>query len=43
MVIQRVKSGRVSVDGKVVGEIEAGLVCYVGISRDDTPDDLEHL
>ena len=43
IVIQRVKSGAVTVDGTAVGSIGSGLVCYVGISRDDTPDDLEHM
>lgn len=41
VVLQRVKSGSVSVDGKIVGQIGKGLVCLVGIARDDTEDDAE--
>ena len=44
IVIHRVKSGRVVVDGKEVGTTGGpGLVCYVGINRDDKPEDLEHM
>ena len=44
IVIQRVTSGRVEVEGKEVGTTGGpGLVCYVGINRDDTQDDLEHM
>ena len=35
IVVQRVKSGSVSVAGETVGQIERGLVLLVGIHRDD--------
>ncbi len=39
IVLQRAKSGRVSVDGEVVGQLPApGLVLLVGITHDDTPE-----
>lgn len=34
--IQRVLSAKVVVDGKVVGSIDNGVLCYLGIGRDDT-------
>ncbi|TMW62914.1 hypothetical protein Poli38472_005532 [Pythium oligandrum] len=41
VVLQRVTSGSVRVDGEIVGQIGKGLVCLVGIGRDDTEDDAE--
>jgi D-tyrosyl-tRNA(Tyr) deacylase len=38
VLIQRVTEGRVTVDGEVVGAIDAGLVLLVGIGDDDTAD-----
>src|SRR5690348_13764928 len=35
-VLQRVSRARVSVDGRVVGEISAGLVVLLGVGREDT-------
>ena len=39
-VIQRVKHARVSVDNKVVGDIKKGLFILLGVSDDDTMDDV---
>jgi D-tyrosyl-tRNA(Tyr) deacylase len=39
--LQRALSGSVSVDGEVIGEIGPGIVCLVGIHRDDSDSDLE--
>lgn len=36
LVIQRVKSAKLSVDNKLISEIAAGLVVYVGVMRGDT-------
>jgi D-tyrosyl-tRNA(Tyr) deacylase len=35
LLLQRVARAQVSVDEKVVGQIEAGLMCLVGIGHDD--------
>jgi D-tyrosyl-tRNA(Tyr) deacylase len=42
-VIQRVKNASVSVDGKTVGEIGVGLLVLLGITHDDTQDDIDYL
>jgi D-tyrosyl-tRNA(Tyr) deacylase len=42
-ILQRVKRGTVSVDGQVVGTINAGLVVLVGTTHDDTPAQAETL
>lgn len=41
VVLQRVTSASVRVDGEMVGSIGRGLLCLVGIARDDTDDDAE--
>jgi D-aminoacyl-tRNA deacylase len=41
VVIQRVSSASVSVDGGTVGEIGRGYCILLGIHREDTPEDLE--
>lgn len=41
LVIQRVKSASVSVDGKIVGSISQGLMVLVGFHQSDTNPDLE--
>jgi len=42
-VLQRVRRGRVSVDGATVAEIGAGLVILLGVGRGDTPAEAEAL
>jgi D-aminoacyl-tRNA deacylase len=42
-VVQRVKEASVTVDGKVVGAIETGLLVLVGIQPEDTAEDSEWL
>lgn len=42
-VIQRVKSARVSIDGKTKGEIDQGLVVFLGVGKEDGPQDVDYL
>ncbi len=42
-VIQRVSRARVTVEGRVTGEIGAGLLVLLGISREDRPESAAYL
>ena len=42
-VIQRVSKARVTVEGRVTGEIGAGLVVLLGVGREDAADAAAHL
>jgi D-aminoacyl-tRNA deacylase len=39
VVLQRVKSASVTVDGTLVASIGKGLLAFAAVSKDDTPDD----
>jgi len=41
--LQRVKSGAVTVDGAEVGRVDAGLVVFLGVGRGDTGEDADYL
>lgn len=43
IVIQRVKEAKVEVDKKIVGQIDAGFLLLVGITHDDTSEDIDYL
>ena len=43
VVVQRSKYSSVTVDGKIVGQIDNGLVLLVGITKEDTIEDLEYM
>lgn len=43
IVLQRVESASVSVDGKIVGKIDKGYVVLLGVGRNDTKEDCERL
>ncbi|ACA56704.1 D-tyrosyl-tRNA(Tyr) deacylase [Clostridium botulinum] len=42
-VVQRVISSKVEVDGKVIGSIGKGLNVLLGISKEDTEEDIKYL
>lgn len=43
LVIQRVTEARVEINGEIIGSIETGMVILVGISQEDTEDDVIYL
>ncbi|MDD2409623.1 MAG: D-aminoacyl-tRNA deacylase [Bacilli bacterium] len=43
VVIQRCKEGKVSVNNKIVNQIKYGFVILIGISKNDTEEDLNYL
>ena len=43
LVIQRVKEASVTIDGEIVGQINSGMLIFVGVAKDDTLNDVEHL
>ena len=43
IVLQRVKSASVSIEGSVVGEISQGFLLVVGVGPEDTSDDASYL
>lgn len=43
VVLQRVKQASVTVDGEVVGKINKGVMLLVGITHDDTLEDVAYL
>lgn len=42
-VVQRVKSSKVQVDNKIIGEIGKGINLLVGISKEDTKEDIDYI
>ncbi|OOM09372.1 D-aminoacyl-tRNA deacylase [Clostridium saccharobutylicum] len=42
-VVQRVTSSSVSVDGEIIGKINEGVNVLIGISKDDTLEDLKYI
>ena len=42
-VIQRVKSSKVSVGDRIVGEIGKGILVFLGVEKDDTQNDADYL
>ena len=42
-VVQRVSSSKVTVDGEVTGEINKGLLVLLGVTHEDTSEDLNYI
>ena len=42
-VVQRVSKAEVSVDGKIIGRIEKGILVYFGVHKDDSDKDLDYI
>ena len=42
-IIQRVRSAQVSVNGSAVGSIDRGIMVLVGVTHEDTPQDMEYI
>jgi D-tyrosyl-tRNA(Tyr) deacylase len=42
-IVQRVSSSSVTVAGRIVGRIEAGLLVYLGVAPDDGPADVTYI
>jgi D-tyrosyl-tRNA(Tyr) deacylase len=42
-VIQRVAEARVTVGGRIVGEIGRGLLVFVGVANEDGPSDVQYI
>lgn len=43
VVIQRVKEAKVTVDNTIIGEINAGLLVFLGVGEGDSKDDVDYL
>ena len=43
LVIQRVKQSKVEVGGKIVGEIEKGLLIFIGVEKEDSLREIDYL
>lgn len=43
LVIQRVKSAQVNVEGKIVGRIGIGMLVFLGVAKEDTERDADFL
>lgn len=42
-VIQRVKQAKITVDGQITGQIDKGLLVYLGVSKEDCEKDVEFM
>ncbi|KZL93774.1 D-aminoacyl-tRNA deacylase [Clostridium magnum] len=43
VIVQRVRYSKVEVDGKVIGEIDRGFNVLLGISKEDTDEDITYM
>ena len=42
-IVQRVSRASVTVDGQIVGAIDAGLLAYVGVAKEDASPDVDYI
>lgn len=42
-VVQRIRDGSVTVEGRITGEIEKGLLVYLGVGKEDEMKDLDYM
>jgi D-tyrosyl-tRNA(Tyr) deacylase len=42
-IVERVSDAKVTVDDQVVGQTGRGLLVYVGVAADDTPEDVKYI
>ncbi|MEN1759235.1 D-aminoacyl-tRNA deacylase [Anoxynatronum sibiricum] len=42
-VVQRVRSAKVTVENQITGEIQQGLLIYVGVEKNDTEEDVNYM
>jgi D-tyrosyl-tRNA(Tyr) deacylase len=42
-VVQRVRDASVSVDGQIVGQVDRGVLVYLGVAVGDGPTDIEYI
>lgn len=42
-VVQRIREGSVTVEGRIIGEIDKGLLVYLGVGQEDNEKDIDYM